>query len=393
MTIKETKEYNTDDVLHYSTRERTKRDFSLIDSPPDFKMWALAPFWTLSQAVCLLCGMRTIDDVTVATIRAVVHNDSERKLLTVLHRRSEGWPIDICPTLRNYIVYGAPLSIEQCIKISRMYDFLTSKFLLEKLNPEEVIKTALEAGFKPHPDLNNGLSQRKSIDYWQLYNDPFSDEINVRGYFNKKRIEKNMAAPGHPSQVPKMLPMPSGDDKVEIPILQEIQSKEDLVIVQFPEAKSQPIEVQTHLSKAILSEVGSCLAEEAAIDSKPDCRDADIHSRCSKQTNEFWKEILGESSSALSLCIKNEGLQIPKKYIPGFASPKERKGKLRLTKALMARYRCVAIAKLLRHLDPSTGIFDIINHEVFKKYGLVGHTKPTDKTLRNWLNFDGIKDR
>lgn len=71
MSVDKMKVITTDDILDYLEKHQPKTIPSATEIyTPNYSIYGVAPWWELSQAVCLLAGIATVDGETYYTLKS-----------------------------------------------------------------------------------------------------------------------------------------------------------------------------------------------------------------------------------------------------------------------------------------------------------------------------------
>ncbi|MFA6915492.1 MAG: hypothetical protein WC222_03785 [Parachlamydiales bacterium] len=198
----------TDSILDYFEKHRPIQLPSTADIyAPNYTIYGLIPCWKVSQAVCLLAGIATIDAETYYTLKSF--DWLQEKIRVSLETRSHGQGADHYQTFSNYVAFEFPIksrTITLLKNISRLLaeSIKKKEIVCRRVNtntsfddllvPDDVIAWAeMKKIFVPE-QLSKGMLQRKAINFLALP-EIFPDEICFNAIYNGVRIERNRLKP------------------------------------------------------------------------------------------------------------------------------------------------------------------------------------------------------
>lgn len=198
----------TDSILDYFEKHRPIQLPSTADIyAPNYTIYGLIPCWKVSQAVCLLAGIATVDAETYYTLKSF--GWLQEKIRVALETRSQGQSADHYQTFSNYVAFEFPIKSRTIILLKNI-----SRLLGESIKKKEIVcrrvntNTSFDDLLVPHDviawaemrkilvpeQLSKAMLHRKTINLLALP-EIFPDEICFNAIYNGVRIERNRLKP------------------------------------------------------------------------------------------------------------------------------------------------------------------------------------------------------
>lgn len=172
----------TDEFLEYiDNPKNTKLPKSETDLEPDYTFTALAPFWTLTQAACLLSGLTTIDSFTVMTLIAIDKSYIQKALFKTVEKRPAG---KLPCSYSGYIEFVSnelPISLPQIYRLHNFFRILDTAIKNKEIEyasayitsdkwliPSEVIQYFVDMKIGFQMELLQAYNQGDKIDYLSI---------------------------------------------------------------------------------------------------------------------------------------------------------------------------------------------------------------------------------
>lgn len=198
----------TDDVLDYFEKHQPKALPTTKEIyTPNYSIYGVLPLWKVSQAVCLLAGVATMDSETYYTLKSF--NWLHEKIRISLETKSQGHNADYYQSFSNYVAFEFPIKARTITLLRNLSSLLneaikkgeivcrrvkTNTSFDDLLVLDDVIAWAEKKTIIIPDELSKAMLQRKMINTLALP-EVFPDEICFNTAYNSVRIERNRLKP------------------------------------------------------------------------------------------------------------------------------------------------------------------------------------------------------
>ncbi len=350
-------------------------DQSLLSKTPDFSLYAFAPYWTVSQAFCLIMGIPVIDPETLSTILSlnpifaeayrlkgsVDENSNERIDFKEYVARKIVLPKNKLDYWKNiYQLFQRELKTQTVIKVS-----VEGAPRENLLVPQTVIEWAKRQKIFIAVELEKYIHERDLIDL-RYFPKVFHNEYNLTALFSSMRIRQNLSWPGQ-SITPELL-------------ASALRAR----IASGYSFKREPLEDSSSLNTDFAEERESTIELSTKLEN--------LYSRLSKEirwiANKALQEIIQNEeeqkkhfNAVMNLCdLKRSELQ---KYSRGYNE-----------KFIQDRLKSRALARLIHYYDNTLTVKEIASHHLLRKYVWEGKEPPyTLETIKKWVYKEHLHRR
>lgn len=198
----------TDDVLDYFEKHQPKALPTTKEIyTPNYSIYGVLPWWKVSQAVCLLAGIATMDSETYYTLKSF--DWLHEKIRISLKAGSQGHNASHYQSFSYYVAFEFPIKARTITFLKNLSGLLneaikkgeivcrrvkTDTSFDDLLVPNDVIAWAEKKTISIPNELSKAMLQRKTINTLALP-EIFPDEICFNAAYNSVRIERNRLKP------------------------------------------------------------------------------------------------------------------------------------------------------------------------------------------------------
>lgn len=376
------------------------------DLIPDYELYGLVRYWTLSQAICLISGLAPIDLDTLRELVCIDKNSLVYKVASSVPESEEASFIENYPSYAHYVMKNFPFEFVNLHRLTNIYELFSeslknkelsvakviadpSRFSyrdkVELFTPSEIVDFALERGLNVDNNLHEVLRKRNKISDVDLPNKAIKDSVCMYGVYTARLIEYNQS-----------LPLPLATVNATGPLWYESKFKKC-------EKEAYQKSNKTLLKSSIKPKSS---IDESTISNSNEFLQKDISKSRDIKKNEFEhirayiiicktnalqnsvKHLIDKSCANLS---KRQRKQLEELIVQIANEPIElnytKKVPKLSNKNLFRKHQCFAIIQLLRAIDGSISREQLLTHSCIRNYGyLEMKYQPSKRTWDYWVN-------